>query len=207
MTILSNIDPSFRPKSAKAQRTYDRLVKATMDEICESGGFTAETVSRRAQSSPATFFSYFPTKDDALAASFSLAMDDLVKTAERGLRIDDLLDNGLATVCDALTDDIIDYFSRYTLMFRAALVQLPQSVLIRATFRDHQARVLAHYRRFIELGQKSGFVRQGDPSTMADALMVMTQGLNNPILVAGHTAELRAEMARSLIAHLAPPRP
>ena len=169
-----------RPTGGKAQRTFDRLAAATLAEICEKGGFTADAVARRAGSSPATFFSYFPSKDAALAAAFSLALDELVVVAEQGLRIDDLLDRGVEPVCADFVEDVVAYFTRYALAFRAALVQLPQSKSIRDSFRDRQAQVLAHYARFIELGQKSGFVRQGNTETMANALMVMTQGLNQP---------------------------
>lgn len=204
MISQTTIADASRPSGGKAQRTYDRLAAATLDEINAHGSFTAEAVARRAESSPATFFSYFPTKDDALAAAFSLALDELVRVAESGLRIEDLLDRGLEPVCGDFVDQVVSYFTRYALMFRAALVQLPQNKSIRDTFRDHQARTLAHYVRFIELGQKSGFMRKGDKNTLANTLMVMTQGLNNPLLTGRKQAKLHRELARGLILHLAP---
>ncbi len=191
-----------RPSRGKAQRTYDRLAAATLAEICENGGFTAESAARRAESSPATFFSYFPSKDEALAAAFDLALDELVKVAEQGLRIDDLLDRGLEPVLTDFVDDVVSYFTRYALAFRAALAQLPQSKSIRDAFRERQAHVLSHYQRFIELGQKSGFVRAGDAKIMADALLVITQGLNNPLLTTRKQSNLHQELALNLVLHL-----
>ena len=53
----------------KAERTRASLVKATGDEIAESGSFTAERVAARAGTSVATFYSHLPTKDVALTAT------------------------------------------------------------------------------------------------------------------------------------------
>ena len=174
-------DPTtHRPAKGKAQRTFDRLARATLDEINEKGGFTAEEVAARASSSPATFFNYFPTKEDAVAASFSIALDELIAVTEGGLRIEQLLDEGLAQVSTDFTNRCIAYFREHALIFRLALTRLPTNKSIRNDFRNRQSAALAHYRRFIDLGQKSGLIRPGDPRVMADVLLVMTQGLNNP---------------------------
>ncbi len=202
-TPLSSHTPN-RPTGSKAQRTYNRLADATLAELCDQGSFTADAVARRAQSSPATFFSYFPSKEDALTAAFGFALDELVNVAEEGLRIDDLLDRGLEPVCTSFVRDVIAYFTRYALVFRAALVLLPQSKQLRDAYRTRQSRVLAHYQRFIERGQKSGFIRQGDAKVIAEALMVTTQGLNNPMLTARLRRNLQAELSRVLRIHLAP---
>ena len=204
MSIDVTDSACHRPAGGKAQRTFDRLAKATLDEICENGSFTAEQVAKRANSSPATFFNYFPTKEDAVAASFAIAMDELMIVAEQGLRIEQLLDDGLDQVCTDFTDRCIHYFRDYALVFRVALTLLPHHKTIRDSFRDRQSATIQHYRRFIDLGQKSGHIRQGDAATMADALLVMTQGFNNPMLIARNDSALNREIAQTLYRHLAP---
>ena len=193
-----------RPTKGKAQRTFDRLARATLEEINKKGSFTADEVAARGNSSPATFFTYFPTKEDAVAAAFSIALDELVDVTESGLRIEQLLDEGLETVCTDFTSSCIGYFREHALIFRLALTRLPTNKTIRNGFRDRQARALEHYRRFIDLGQKSGLVRAGDTGVMADVLLVMTQGLNNPALIARREAAVEAELAQTLHRHLAP---
>ena len=205
MTIDLAEPATQRPEGGKAQRTFDRLAQATLDEICTNGTFTADRVAARANSSPATFFNYFPTKEDAVAASFAIALDELMIVTQNGLRIEQLLDDGLEEVCREFTGRCIAYFREYALIFRLALTLLPAHKTIRDAFRYRQATAVDHYLRVIDLGQKSGHIRQGDPIVMADALLVMTQGLNNPMLIARTDQAVETELAQTLFRHLAPP--
>ena len=52
----------------KTERTRLRLVDAVRAEIEATGGFTAEHVARRAETSPATFYNHFESKDDLIVA-------------------------------------------------------------------------------------------------------------------------------------------
>ena len=76
---------------SKSDRTRLRFVAAIRSELAASGGFTADTVAKRAQTSPATFYNHFSSKDLALASAFAAVMDDLLSMVTHGLRIEPLL--------------------------------------------------------------------------------------------------------------------
>ncbi len=191
--------------SAKALRTSENLVGAVRAEIAASGSFTAERVALRAGTSPATFYLYFPTKDDALSAAFDAVLDRLVEWVDDILCIERLLDGGLASLCADFVAGGVGFFTEETLVFRCALARLPESRDLRATYRRHENDVLERYRRFIGLGQSAGKIRGDDPLTIARALLVFSPGLNTP-LAFGLTAEdpLLVELGSLLHELLAP---
>ena len=59
----------LRPSGRKAGQTYDALVNATCDVIVATGNFSGESVAEKAGMATATFYAYFSTKEDALAAA------------------------------------------------------------------------------------------------------------------------------------------
>ncbi|MCG8590875.1 MAG: TetR/AcrR family transcriptional regulator [Proteobacteria bacterium] len=193
------------PETGKARRTYEALLDATRAEIAESGSFRAEAVADRAGTSPATFYVYFPSKDDALHAVFSRALDELVELVRETLTVERLLEKGLSEVCRALVADACAFFTREALVFRLALAQLPQQRTLRASYREHQAIVADLYRRFLRLGQRAGQLRRGNIDTVATTLMVISQGFNNPLLVGREPNDrVQGELALVLERLLAP---
>lgn len=210
------MSPSRRPQpspepgapaadAGRAERTRARLVAATVEEVAATGSFTAERVALRAGSSPATFYVHLPSKDHALRAAFSAVLDELIERVETGLSIEALLDTGLARVCDDFVASAVAFFTSRSLVFRCALARLPESRELRRVYRDHEAAALGLYRRFVERGQSAGKIRAGDPDVIATAALVLTQGLNNPLLrgAASDEPRLRA-LSRALERHLAP---
>lgn len=74
---------TLREQSKRATR--ERLVQAARRLLAEQGTFTAEEIAARAQVSRATYFNYFPGKDDLLRALYvehmgtlSVVVDDLL---------------------------------------------------------------------------------------------------------------------------------
>ncbi|MCP4003975.1 MAG: TetR/AcrR family transcriptional regulator [bacterium] len=191
--------------SAKARRTYENLVQATSAEIAASGSFSAERVAKRAGTSPATFYSYFASKDAALAAAFSSVLDRLVAWIDQTLSIESLLEKSTREFCREFVVQATDFFTRESLVFRCALARLPEYRALRDAYREHESQAFQRYERFIALAQNAGKVRPGDPKQMARALLVLTQGLNNPLALGlGADDPLLRELADALFALLAP---
>jgi len=196
---------SASPTSAKARRTYQKLVEATSAEIAANGSFSAERVAARAGASPATFYAYFATKDVALAAAFSLVLDRMVDWLQETLSIEALLERGMQEFCREFVRGVTDFFTRESLVFRCALARLPENRAVRDAYREHERLAFQHYQRFVELAQSAGKARRDDPARMARALLVLTQGLNNPtVLGAPADDPLLKELADTLARLLSP---
>ena len=161
-------------------RTRLRLVDAVRDEVAATGGFTAEDVTRRAGSSPATFYNHFPTKDDALLAAFAAAMSDLVTMVDSELRIESLLERGLDDFAAEWVALCAAFFRENCLVFRAAQTRIPVSKSFRAVFREHENAAFERYLRFVRLGQAAQVLREGDAEPIARAMMIASEGWNHP---------------------------
>lgn len=193
------------PSSPTTRRTRERLVAATRAEIEARGSFTAESVATRSGHSPATFYSYFPSKSDALESAFDAVLRDLVEFSAEELAIERLLDEGLEARCRGLVDATARFFGSNERVFRCALAALPGSRSLRACYRRHEAASFEHHLRFVERGQKARLLRDGDPEAVARGLLVLLQGLNNPAVVHGRRNDtLRRELCHALQRHLAP---
>ncbi len=193
------------PAGGKARRTYENLLEATRCEIAASGSFTAERVANRDGSSLATFYTYFPSKDDALAAAFARALDRLGRWVDAELSIERLLELGLENFCADFVRGCLGFFADESMIFRLALARLSENRELRAAYRDSEDAVFHLYRHFIGLGQAAGKLRDGDPQTMARAMLVITQGLNNPAILGLDPADpLHPELRDVLVRLLAP---
>ena len=147
-----------------------------------AGAFTAERVAARAGTSPATFYAHFPTKDEALVAAFALVLEDLVTRTNAVLTIERLLDDGPEATCAALVAALIDVFSADALVFRVALARLHDSRALRDLYRRSEAASLAHLHQFVVRGQAAGLLAGGSPDEIAELVLVLSQGVNNPRL-------------------------
>ena len=193
----------LRPR--KTDRTRLRLVEAARDELAASGELTAPRVARRAGSSTATFYNHFPSKDAAFVAVFAAAMDDLVDFVTAQLRIERLLDLGLAAFAEAWVLGCRDFFRANTLVFSAAQARFPASKAIRDVYREREAAAFERFRRFVELGQAARVVREGDADAIGQALMVTAEGWNNPAVARMEgDSGLARELARGVARLLAP---
>jgi len=193
------------PRLRKVERTRLRLIEAVRAQIEQGGGFTAELVARRAETSSATFYNHFANKDDALAAAFDAVMDDLVAHVDAHLRIDRLLENGLDGFARDWVLACVVFFRANCMTLRAAQAQVPVSEELRRIFRAHEDAALAHYVRFVQLGQKAHAVRTGDADAMAQALLIQNEGWNHPAVLKLEPGDaLHEELALGVVRHLAP---
>ena len=188
------VSPPERPPG-KAERTRTRLIEATCDELSESGSFTAERVAKRAGTSVATFYVHLPTKEVALVAVFERVMGELVSVVNQNLKVERLLESGLETLMGEFVQASIVFFSERMLVMRAGLAALPESRELRQVYRQHEGLAFEGFARFIALGQSAGQIRSGPTEELARTFLILSQGLNNPLLF---DAEARA----SLPAHL-----
>ena len=193
------------PELGKAQRTRARLVAATGAEISEAGSFTAEKVAARAGTSVATFYSHLPTKDAALTAAFSDVMDELVTVVDEHLAVELLLDLGIERLCGEFVESCLEFFTRRSLVFRCALARMSEHRPLREVYRAHEAEVHSRYSRFVALGQAAGKIRGANPETLTRALLVASQGLNNPLALGlAEDDPLRDQLAEGIRALLSP---
>ena len=175
------VAPSERPPG-KAQRTRAKLIEATCDELSESGSFTAERVAKRAGTSVATFYVHLPTKEVALVAVFERVMGELVSVVDQHLKVERLLESGLEALMGEFVEASIEFFSERMLVMRAGLAALPESRELRQVYREHEGMAFEGFSRFITLGQSAGQIRSGRVEELARTFLVLSQGLNNPLL-------------------------
>ena len=143
--------------------------------------------------------------DGLLAGALDRALFRLVAVTAEALTVEHLLDEGLECVMVALVDGLVGVFDEDALVLRSALARLPESRLLRDAYRHREAEARESNRRFVELGQAAGRIGAGDTDEMADALVVLGQGLNNPVLL-GHDDRpaLAARLSAAMVALLSP---
>ena len=203
MKQVEKTDPV--PVAGKIERTRLKLVNAVRDEVKSSGDFNAEQVARRAGISPATFYNHFATKDQALIAAYENMMDNLVDLVANRCRIEKLLDQGMHDFMAEWVLSTTGFFSENASLFRLAQAAFGRSKDMRTLFREHEAAVIEHHRRFIELGQAARAIRQGNQLSMAQMLTVFSESWHHSLvqnLKAGDA--LHEELTRSLVRMLTP---
>ena len=193
--------------TSRAERTREALIDATVAALREDGSFTTEQVAGMAGVSVATVYNRVPEgRDGLLAGALDRALARLVAVTAAALDVEHLLDDGLECVMGALVDGLVEVFDEEELVLRAALARLPESRLLRDSYRHREAEARELNRRFVELGQLAGRIGAGDPDELADALVVLGQGLNNPVLL-GHddSPALAALLSAAMVALLSLP--
>jgi len=195
------------PAGGKARRTFESLVAATRQLVNETGGFTPETVAARTGVRTATFYAYFASRDEALAAALDQVLAELDERVGAGLAIENLLDEGMHMVIRQAVETAVACFSADVLVYRLALARLPESAVIREVYRRRQAQGFLQIRRFVELGTAAGRIDDADPDVLATALLVGLQGLNNPLLLGPRrSAAVVDRLVAMLVALLQPAR-
>ncbi|MFQ5553991.1 MAG: TetR/AcrR family transcriptional regulator [Acidimicrobiia bacterium] len=190
------------PEGGKARRTYEALVEGARTEINLSGVLRPESVAERAGVSTATFYTYFPSKDDLVAAAFDRVLQDLEDRIASSLTIEGVLDAGLHETMSRVVAGAIEGFGEDALMFRLALARLPEHRTIRDVYRGREEAALRIIRRFVELGMAAKRIPEGDAAAMAGALLVILQGCNNHILLDGRTLDAVPYLVDAAVATL-----
>lgn len=200
----SNLRPN-PPLNARSLRTRRALVEAVRVELQERGSFQAEGVVARAECSVATFYGHFPTKDDALAEAFESSLETLLALCDEWLDDGRLRNARLDQVLSGFADELVSYFRRSSLLWRAALGRMAESRRVRSVYRQADRRSLESAQRFVAGGQQRDMIRAGEARVLASALVVIAQGMHNVhLLRPGADVRIRAEVARAMTALLAP---
>lgn len=185
--------------SKKARATYASLIDAVRAVARDTGALAPEAIAERASVSPATFYTYFSSKDEALAAAFDVVLSDLHNQVRDGLNVEQLLETGLESVIRDTVRVVVRGFAHDARVFRLAISRLPESELIQEVYRQHEVQVLEHLARFIRLAQSAAKVRDTDPDRLARVLLIVLQGLQNPLLQQPGASPLADEIAAMVV--------
>jgi AcrR family transcriptional regulator len=204
----SGVEPSGAVPVGRSERTRRVVVDATVARLRSEGAFTVEQVAADVGVSVATIYNRFPEgRDGLLAAAFDTALDRLV-SAGAVLTVEHLLDHGLQATIRAMVDGLVAVFTDEALVMRSALARLPESRVLRESYRRHEADARSRNHRFVQLGQAAGRIADEDTAELADVLVVMGQGLNNPVLLgSSHRARLVDHLTAAIVAVLEPGGP
>jgi len=193
------------PATKRSRRTRADLARATHDVLTRNGTVNADAIAAAAGVSTATFYSHFESHDDALAAALDISLTAVVGVVERLFHIEVLIENGLSAAIDDLVSGMHEVFRGETLVMRAALARLPLHQPTREAYRAHEARSLDHLTRQIGLGQKAGILRAGTPDRRATSLLIVLQGIHNPLLIKKRIDPLiSSDLHRTIHALLSP---
>jgi AcrR family transcriptional regulator len=155
-------------------------------------------VAAAAGCSEATYYAHFPTKDDAVAEAFGVALDSLEVLTRRVFVRDELERDGPGVVAARVERELVRYFKSESLVFRAALARLPEHRGIRERYRHVERAVIAHLHDVLGPGP--------DVASRAEAALVVSQGVNNPrLLRAAPSDPVHVRVAAALAAALAAP--
>jgi AcrR family transcriptional regulator len=191
------------PTTKRAIRTRAELAQAAHDEIARTGALDAAAIASSAGVSTATFYAHFDTHDDAISAALDIALADVVNVAQRHFHIEALIEHGLDPVIDDLIHETHAVFQAECLVMRCALARLTHHRAIRDVYRRHETISYDHLARHIELAQKAGLLGDGDPAHRATSLLVLTQGINNPLLTRQNLNEdIANQLRRAIVAAL-----
>ena len=190
-------------RTARSRRTRGALVDAVRVELQATGSFTADLVAARAGCSTATFYSHFATKDDALVAAFDLVLHDLAEQTTQ-LFTTSRLKDGLDGAIAELVDRQAAFFRKESLVFRAALARLPESRDLRNVYRQAEVANLEHLRSVVSDAQSLGLIRVAPADLLAEAILVLAQGINNPRLLPPAAGNLRSEITTAILSIIGP---
>ena len=191
-------------RTARSRRTRAALVAAVTDELRRSGGFTVEQVVDRVGCAPATWYAHFPSKDDAVAEAFGTVLDDLTRRVVAIFGLDQLERLGPAGFARHVEAELVTFFRTESLVFRAALARLSEHREIRGRYRAAENAVLVAVGEFLTLAGTAGLLPSIGTADRARAVLVVSQGFNNPrLLRAPADDSLHELLAMALAAALA----
>lgn len=198
------------PLTAKAAATRSALLDAARAELVERGwaATTSTGIAARAGMATGTFYTYFTDKQALLAELFDEALAGLLHDVDGALTADNLLDRGLGPTLERVLGIVLDSYRRNAPVIRAALGQVTTDPVLRRIYWQRHAEAAALVERFVRRGQSAGLVRGADPTVLGHTLLLLTQGLNHPVLLDSSDRALvdgvQAEIVRLAVTLLAP---
>lgn len=194
------------PATRKARATYDAIVAATRAEL-RRGGLSPEAIAERARVSPATFYTYFSSKDEVLAVALDAALAEKFERLKASLSIEELLDQGLEATTGRIVDETITGYRKDAGTIQLALIRADESKAIERVLAHWTMATLEALHRFVRLGQRAGQIRPGAPDRIATAMQITLQGYKSPLILDTADELLAGELAAMLTALLRHERP
>lgn len=192
------------PSTRKTRATHAGLISATREVVRRTGTVAPEQVAEAAGVSSATLYSYFGSKDLLLAAAFDAALDDINQSTASILSVERLLENGWDNTARALVRSVVRRFTHDARLVRLAVARLPDSPEVRQIYRKRQEEAQATIQRFIRLGGTAAKLRSGEDDVLAKTMLVLLQGLQNPLILQPGAGPVVDEIAGSVFRLLAP---
>ncbi|MGI9612637.1 MAG: TetR/AcrR family transcriptional regulator [Acidimicrobiales bacterium] len=166
-------------KTIRSRRTRAALITAVHKHLETRGTFTAADIAADVGCTVGTFWAHFENKDDAIAAAFSEALDELVTLTgiifgdgPRGLKSS--APHERQQWASEAIDQLIGYFASKALLYRLAISRLPEHRPIREAYRRAEAATVT-----LATEALPGPDEQAD----GEALVSFCQGINNPIVL------------------------
>lgn len=132
-------------------------------------------------------------------------MDELLVLVSSGLRIELLLQQGLADFCAGWVQVCAEFFNSNAELLAVVQAEAPGSEELRRIFTSRQHESLSRYEQFIELGQLAQVIRPGDINAMARLLLITNQSWNHAFLRQVQPSDaLYQEMTQMMVQLLAP---
>ena len=177
-----------------------------MQRLLERDGFgvcTSTAVAAEAGLSAGTFYTYFEDRSAALAALFEDRLDQIVAAVAQALTSDRLLDEGLEATVDAAVGATIEQYRHHAPVLRAALASVQTNQRIRAVYWERHAASVAQVQLFLKRGAAAGMVRADGHRALAHTVLLLLQGLNNPVVLAATDRRLVSAIRRTVVKALA----
>ena len=171
------------PATKRSKQTRADLARAAHEEIARNGKVDSDAIAKAAGVSVATFYSHFASHDDAIAAALDLSLGEIVGVAEDVFLAELFASDGLDAVLVKLIAEMHRVFRKESLVLRAAQARLLAHAPSRHIFRSHEIRSIEHLTAQIQLGQESGQLGDGPADKRAMSLLVLLQGLHNPVIM------------------------
>jgi AcrR family transcriptional regulator len=191
------------PRTARSRRTRAAIVAAVREELRRASAFSVDAVVDRAGCAPATYYTHFPAKDDALAEAFGLVLEDLERVFAEIFDVEVLRRLGTDAFARNAEAQSVRFFRSEALVFRAALARLPEHREIRTRYRATEEATLRQVARFLSQAEEASLLPGRAVAERAAAVIVLAQGLNNPRLLRAPAGDPVHEMlAGALVAVL-----
>lgn len=193
------------PATKRSKQTRADLARAAHDELAHAGEVNSEAIANAAGVSVATFYAHFASHDDAIAAALDHSLIKIVGVAEDEFLAELIASDGLDAVLVTLIAETHRVFRKESLVLRAAQARLLAHAPSRHMFRSHEVRSIEHLTAQIQLGQQSGYLGDGPADKRAMSLLVLLQGIHNPVIMKKRIDPMLADdLHRAMLAVVGP---
>jgi AcrR family transcriptional regulator len=153
------------------------------EELRRTGSFTADAVAKSAGCSPATYFAHFRSKDDALTEAFAALLIDLQNFVAKVFEVEALRRLGTIAFARAAVADLVGYFRIETHAVRAGMAGVPENHQLLVAYKAAEDAIVGIVAGFLTRAEVAQLLPGPDAARRAAAVVVVVQGLNNPLVL------------------------